>query len=221
MEPIYTDFESNSDTMLVAFGGLKGGVGRILPFEFFNLTKDVKTKKIYVRDPRQLWYHIGLPDIADNIGGIVKHLRPIIKNQNPRRVVVVGNSAGGYAALLFGCFLIADSVLAFSPQTFLNKDLMTEHKDTRWTPRLMALYRVGDEKYYDLKRILHRHKHRKTRYHIHYPEKNRLDVLHARRMRVISKVSLYPYASDTHQLVTDLRDLGMLKKILMKELRNG
>lgn len=217
--PVYMNFESDSDVMLVAFGGLKGGVGRILPFEFFNITKEIGTKKLYVRDPRQMWYHLGLPGVANSIDGIKDHLKPIIKGQNPRRVVVVGNSAGGYAALLFGCLLDVDTVIAFSPQTFLNKDLMGTHQDNRWTARLMALYRVGEEKYYNLKRVLFRHRHRKTRYKIHFPEQNRLDYIHAWRMRDVPTVSLRPYESDTHHLVTDLRDSGKLKEILLKDLK--
>lgn len=219
MKPIYTDFESESDVMLVAFGGLKGGVGRILPFEFFNLTKDIETKKLYVRDPKQMWYHLGVPGAEGSVRSVAQHLRPIVSGQNPRRVVVVGNSAGGYAALLFGCVLNVDMVIAFSPQTFLNKKAMAEHKDTRWKPKLAKLYRVGDENFYDLKQVLYRHRHRKTEYQIHYPERNRLDVIHARRMRVIPKVSLCPHKSDTHQLVTVLRDSGTLKRILERELR--
>lgn len=219
--PIYTDFESDSGVMLIAFGGLKGGVGRILPFEFFNLTKDIETQKLYVRDPRQLWYHNGLPDIANDIDGIVEHLRPLIQEQRPWRTVVCGNSAGGYAALLFGCLLDVDTVIAFAPQTFLNHKLMDTHKDTRWTPRLMAMRRVGTERYYDLKRVLYRHKHRKTRYRIHFPTQNRLDYIHAQRMRAVPTVSLHRHESDTHQLVTKLRDSGALKKILVKELENG
>jgi len=58
---IAMDFSSKSDVMLIAFGGLKKGIGKITPFEFFNLTKGIEVKKIYVRDMNQAWYHRGLP----------------------------------------------------------------------------------------------------------------------------------------------------------------
>lgn len=217
-DPLYFDFESDSDVMLIAFGGLKGGVGRILPFEFFNLTRDIETKKVYVRDPRQMWYHRGLPGVAGSIDGVVRHLKPIIRDQSPERVVVVGNSAGGYAALLFGCLLDVDTVIAFAPQTFLNENLMAEHGDRRWEHMLGTLYKVGDSKHYDLKRVLFRHKHRGTQYWIHYPERNRLDQIHARRMRTIPAVSLHPHGRSTHQLVSRLRDSGTLRKILLEAI---
>lgn len=216
--PLYFELGVESDILLIAFGGLKGGIGRVLPFEFLNLTRDVRVKRLYVRDPYGLWYHKGLPKIAGSVDEIKEHLKPIIDKQGVSRVVVVGNSAGGYAAMLFGCLLDADKVIAFSPQTFLNRDLMAKHHDKRWTALLMALYRVGEKKYYNLKQVLWRHKHRKARYDIHYPSKLPLDVIHATRMKDVPTVSLHPYDSDTHHLVTDLRDSGRLKEILMEEL---
>lgn len=216
---VATDFSSDSDTLLLAFGGLKGGIGRVLPFEFWNLTKDIKTKKIYVRDPYQAWYHRGLPGISRDFGGTVKYLRRMIGEQGPRRVVVCGNSAGGYAALLFGCALKVDLVLSFAPQTFIGPVERKKHRDDRWKPKLKALYQNGgNPEFYNLKRVIWRYRKNKTHYHIHYPKKDRLDEIHARRMRVIPTVELFPHDSDTHQMVMRLRDSGTLKKLLLEAL---
>lgn len=218
--PIAVDFSSRSDVLLVAFGGLKGGIGRILPFEFFNLTKGIDTKKIYVRDLNLAWYHRGLPGIAKNIDGVAKHLKELVKKSGAKKVVVVGNSAGGYAALLFGYLIGADVVLAFAPQTFISRKERQIHKDTRWEGAQIRNAHgspTRQERYFNLKRVLGGH----TRYHIYYQRKSRLDKIHAERMRAMKSVVLYPRdeGGGDHYLVVHLKKSGALKKILMRELK--
>lgn len=217
--PMATDFSSKSDVMLVAFGGLKGGIGRILPFEFFNLTKDIDTKKIYVRDLSLAWYHKGLPGIAKNIDGVAKYLGGLVKKSGAKKVIVVGNSAGGYAALLFGHLIDADVVLAFAPQTFISQRERKTHKDTRWEGaqiRNAHNSSTRQEKYFNLKRVLGGH----TKFHIFYQRKSTLDKIHAERMRVVPTVVLHPRdeGGGDHYLVVHLKKNGVLKKILLREL---
>jgi len=220
--PIAADFSSDSDILLIAFGGLKRGFGLIPPFEFFRLTGEVDTKKLYVRDMNQAWYHQGLPGIADNIDGVAVYLRDMIREQQPRKVVAVGNSAGGYAALLFGYLLSANIVLAFSPQTFISRHERALHGDDRWGEyQILNAHQspTRQEKYFNLKRTLGAHRTR-TKYRIYYQRENRLDNIHARRMRVVDNVFLHPRdeGKDDHHLVIHLRKNGALKKILMREL---
>ena len=44
---VVIDFSSEGKSLLIAFGGIIGALGRP-PFEFFNLTKKIEVKKIYV-----------------------------------------------------------------------------------------------------------------------------------------------------------------------------
>ena len=218
--PIAVDFSSDSKVLLVAFGGLKRGVGRITPFEFFNLTRGANCKKIYVRDMNLAWYHCGLPGIAKNIDGVAKHLKGLIKKSGARKVVVVGNSAGGYAALLFGHLIGANVVLAFCPQTFISKKERQVHKDTRWEGNQIRNAHgspTRQEKYFNLKRVLGG----RTRYHIFYQRRSRLDKIHAERMKVVKNVSLHPHdeGGGDHYLVVHLKKSGALKKILLRELK--
>lgn len=218
--PIATDFSSESNTLLIAFGGLKGGIGRILPFEFFNLTKDIDTKKIYVRDLSLAWYHRGLPKVAKNIDGIAKHLKGLINKSGAAKVVCVGNSAGGYAALLFGHLVGANTVLAFAPQTFISKRERQVHKDTRWEGNQIRNAHgspTKQEKYFNLKRVLGG----RTKYHIYYQRKSRLDKIHAERMKVIKNISLHSHdeGGGDHYLVVHLKKSGKLKRILENALK--
>lgn len=224
---IATDFSSKSDIVLIAFGGLKKGIGRIAPFEFFNLTKNVAVKKIYVRDLKQSWYHATLPGIADSphgtVDGVASHLRKLIKQQRPRKVVCVGNSAGGYAALLFGCLIGAHVVHAFAPQTFIDKAGRKRNGDRRWEGaqiRNVHNSKTRREGYFDLKKFLPLRK-TGTKYHIHYQKGSRIDSVHAERMHRVPSVVLHSYkvGGDDHYLVVHLKKDGRLKKILVGALK--
>ena len=46
---------------------------------------------------------------------------------------MLGSSAGGYAALLFGRLLEADEVHAFGPQTFISPSLRLRYSDNWWS----------------------------------------------------------------------------------------
>jgi len=224
---IATDFSPGSDVMLIAFGGLKRGIGKIAPFEFFNLTEGIKVKKIYVRDMKQSWYHATLPGIADDkkgtVDGVANHLKKLIKQQRPRRVVVVGNSAGGYAALLFGCLIGAHVVHAFAPQTFIDKAGRKRNGDRRWEGaqiRNAHNSKTRREGYFDLKRLLPLRK-TGTKYHIHYQSGSRIDSMHAERMRRVPGVALHSYKAggDDHYLVVHLKKSGELGRILINALK--
>src|SRR5437773_9754370 len=54
-EPV-TLIDADSSTLLVAFGGINRGVGMPL-FEFKRITEPLGVKRLFVRDPRQAWYH--------------------------------------------------------------------------------------------------------------------------------------------------------------------
>src|SRR5690349_12476934 len=100
---LVVDFSTESDVLLIAFAGMRGMVG-MPPFEFFNVvsTLDVPVKRAFVRDLRQAWYHLGTPGLGETIDEIAVALRGVVAAAAVRRVVTVGYSAGGYAAILFG-----------------------------------------------------------------------------------------------------------------------
>jgi len=215
---IATDFSENSEIMLVAFGGIKGELG--LPaFEFFKATSVFKVKKIYIRDLYQAWYHMGLPGLAENIGDISLIIKKIIDQENAKKVVMIGNSMGGYASLLFGFLLEADDVHSFSPQTFISRYLRILHLDFRWRKFLRNVYRYKkhEKEYLDLKKTF-QSKNVKTNFHIYFAKNNFLDSLHVNRLKNYDNVKTYSYPSGGHGLIRYLRDQKILHQILCKSL---
>lgn len=78
---------------------------------------------IHVRDPTNAWYQDGIGAPLPSPAALAAHLRAALHAMRATRIVTFGPSMGGYGALLFGALLGADGVLAFSPQTVLNRRL--------------------------------------------------------------------------------------------------
>jgi hypothetical protein len=203
------DLEHDSDSLLIAFGGIAGHLG-VPVFEFFKVTGSVDAKRAFIRDHRRAWYHRGVAGATSSIEETAQYLRAAIRNSGVRRTVMVGNSAGGYAALLFGVLAGADSVIAFAPQTFISAELRARHGDDRWAKEIAALRASGceDPRYLDLVDVLRPGQRRD----IYYSSADRLDTLHAERMDGVA--TLHRHEVGAHDLVRELRNSGELRTIL-------
>lgn len=140
---------NNSENLIVTFAGLNnffqatGHQERTQPFEFLNyLSKTVpeNTDCIFFVDNHkpQCWYHKGFKDITKNIDESVIYLNKIIKRKPYKKIIFMGVSMGGYAAILFGAKCNVTNVIAFVPQTILTNE--KKHKK---------------EKYNNLKTVIH------------------------------------------------------------------
>src|SRR5438045_7257566 len=94
---IACDFEPQSNTIVVAFGGISGGVGAPV-FEFFRILSRIGVKRVFVRDHYRAWYHRGVEGVGADIPSVASELAKLFEGH---RAILIGNSAGGYAALLF------------------------------------------------------------------------------------------------------------------------
>ncbi len=216
--PIAIDLSSNHRSLLIAFGGFAGKLV-ITPFEFFNLSKGFDINRIYLRDLAQVWYHGGLPGFADDIDGIAYFLKEKIRQSKASKVILVGNSMGGYAAILLGILLDADIVHAFSPQTFIDRVNRFRYFDRRWRKQIQNTYRLADKKYFDLRPLIHaRQEKLKCSINIFYSHDHRLDRIHASRLSSLRNVELHTFGSGGHGLVKRLRDTGELNKIINDSL---
>ena len=219
--PIATDFSPDSSTLMVTFGGMAGGVG-IPPFEFFKITAEFAVKRLFVWDLAQSMYHRSLPGMGRGPDGVVRWIKQKAVEQRIERIIVLGNSGGGYASLLFGALLDAERTYAFSPVTFIGPVARFIHGDRR-APKLFlraTLSRDACRDYFDLQSVLSK-RGLGTEFHIYFcgvGEWGRLDALHANRMAALPNVHLHPYDEGGHQLVKLLRDRGELTGILARAL---
>ncbi len=211
---VETELVAHASTLYVFFGGMAAGI--VIPrFEFYNASRIVDEHKIFVRDFGRCWYHAGLAGVSRNIDATAVYLRRRIREIAPRRTVFVGNSMGGYAAMLFAALLGEAEVIAFAPQTFLSPWLRWHHRDDRWRPQIRRMWRQGlmRPRFWDLKPLLMRRRSR-LGISVYVSDKDRLDLVHAERIRDVPGVHIHTFAEGGHDVVRHLRDAGQLARIM-------
>jgi pimeloyl-ACP methyl ester carboxylesterase len=202
-----------SRTLLLAFGGLNRRIG-MPPFEFLTLTGDLPVKRMFLRDPRAAWYHRGLPGRGETLTAVADSLRAEISKLGVERLIVAGNSGGGYAALAFGTLLRADLVLAFAPRTVLDVNRLAAMGES--CDELHALAAAGalDRRWTDLGEALRDARDARTRYRVFFDTTHDKDRLHAERLAGLEGLRMYRFGRGGHELVRHLRDIGALERIL-------
>ena len=208
--PLLADIEGRS-TIMVTFGGLGRGMA-MPPFEFFGLTEGLDVDRIFIRDLDRGYYHRGVAGVGRSPSRIAAAMRPLIEHAD--RVITVGVSAGGYAALLFGSLLDVDQVVAISPGSCLRLLPRIARRDRRWWRDIERARRGSIQReMLDLKPYLAAHPVRHAE--IHYATDNRLDRWHACRLRS-DVVRTIAHPGSSHLLAKELRDAGDLFHLLQR-----
>lgn len=205
------DLASDSPILVVAFGGIAGRLGGIEAFEFMGTLARLDTKHAFVRDAEMSWYQRGVKGVGTDVDSVATALSRLLDVACPERVVFIGSSAGGYAAILFATLVEVDEVLAFGPQTFLDPARRTAVGDERWPRLSRRMEKRLDPRYADLRPLLENLAAcRRLRIRIHHPTGEPVDVAHARNLAGVTCVRLIPHRSDVHEVVRDLRAAGAL-----------
>jgi|GEM_PF-1351590 len=199
-----------SDTLLITFAVFPAADGKAR-FDFVRSTSTLNTKRVHVRDEHQMWYQKGTPLLGDSVPEVVESLRKIIQAQNVRRVIAIGNSGGGFAAILFGVMLEVDEIHAFNPPTRL---VMPD--DTSFPERLLTLQKeFGPGKpFMDLRAVLQAHPATATGIVIHYSRGNKTDRRHARYLASFPNVRIIDYPVVVHHFVHFCNVRGLLTPLL-------
>ena len=215
------DLQPSSSLLLVAFGGIAHRLA-MPPFEFFRLASALEVNKVFLRDLDESWYHRGVRGLSTDVESTAEALARIVRETGAERVVFTGNSAGGYASLLFGALSPTPvTAHAFSPQTFLGRGARLLALDRRWPPQMRAIQRMdGRSPTMDLRRIIAGTDGRSA-LHLHYGATHRLDRLHAQRLQGLPGVSLHPEQSRRHDVIKELRDRGELGPMIAEALSTG
>lgn len=205
--PCETELCSNATGTVFIFSSMATENG--YPFrQFGRQLRGQGVNIIYLKDFEQIWYQRGLLETTPNRAETGSFLHREFGHL-PRPWTFVGGSAGGHAAIYFGITLNAETVVAFSPQTFI-------------TPQTFQNFRLAssaltdfdyDDTTNDLQPLVQRGG--RGRRYIHYGAQNKRDVGHAQRLSGAPGVHLVPHPTDTHLIAAMLRDQNKLTDAIM------
>ena len=114
------------ETLIITFGGLTQGFpGVATPgraqHEFVGACRRIGVlHALFVRDPLQSWYLRSTGTLIEPFTSLLALLRREVSALRPARIVTIGASMGGYAAIRAGCALGAHTCIALGPQIFLH-----------------------------------------------------------------------------------------------------
>lgn len=206
-------FERNgSKTLLIVFGGIKMGVGMPV-HEFKRTLSQYECDKLFIKDSNQAWYQGGTSDF-NNLNELVNHIEKIIEEFNYNKTITLGNSMGGFAAILIGIHLNCTHIIAFSPQTFVDIRSKIANLDFRWPIQTLKANLKGSLYLLNLGHFLCQNLPNRSSIRVFYPENHKLDRKHAMKLFGYQNVALKSINCASHSLVKELRDNGQLNSIL-------
>ena len=160
---------------------------------FFSINDEISTKK-YLKEGAYLF----VADIDDNVVKklIDKYPNNQIKPVKSDEIFFVGNSMGGYAAILFASMLGCGKAIVFSPQTFICPIKRVKYKDWRWTKQIFNTYKATllriPQPIYDLKKVLLKNGSGYT-VDIFVSRNNKIDLAHANRVKNFNNIYIHVY----------------------------
>lgn len=107
-------------------------------FEWYHSRIKKAGKHIFIRDVFKQWYLSGINQYINTPDKLLSFLKEETKGY---KIITIGSSAGGYAAILYGSLLQAQKVLAFNPQFELESLLKRSSEN-----RNPLIFRIKDER---------------------------------------------------------------------------
>jgi len=213
--PVSEDIIPGSKKLFLFFGGIAGAIG-MPPFEFYRASRILQYSRIFLRDAGQSWYQRGLPGIGEDAHAIGDYLRDKIQESGASEIIFIGNSMGGFAALLFCSMLQMGKAIAFSPQTFISREKRHRYGDDRWLEQIERLHKGHTSTDIDDLQpwIGSRFPHMPAR--VYVSTSDELDMHHVNELAAFPNIEVHHFPDGGHGLVTKLRDDGILTEILSR-----
>ncbi|MFN0156645.1 MAG: hypothetical protein ACKVRP_01075 [Bacteroidota bacterium] len=204
------DLAADSDVLLVSFAAIPLTDNKPA-FAFRSSVIDLPVKKAFFVDPYSALYHRGIPDVAGNIYELADCLFRIVQSEGIRRIVCVGNSGGGYAAIALGALAGAHEIHAFNPPTRLFNESEYHRRDA--VASFAGLVDPQDPTA-DLKFLLNQTQRSTLHTHVYYSIGDSIDRRRCQYLRDSPGVSLVGYPVSSHNLARYLAREGTITQLL-------
>ncbi len=212
--------KDQSQTLIVAFANLMPD-NSLAPFCYLESLKKYPVNQLFIRDTHKFMYLRGIDQALDSVHKLSEFLCQQMVQFGNQKTIFLGNSSGGYAAVLYGILTRPDVVLAFAPRTYLDKKNRKKHLDFR-NPHIVdtvaqASRSYGFQRYLDLKKLDKHVRNHKTGFHLFWDRLYRIDDINASRMQSRNYFH-HPYDQGGHLIAKHLRDMGVFDAYLQKIL---
>ena len=188
--------EFKSDRCLVVFTGVGHAMGAIdiQREEFYNQHK--LGMVIWITDKKRSW--------GNNLN--IKKISSAVKRfSENRKIYIIGNSMGGFLAILFSKFLEAKKVIAFSPQFSVCPDIVPDEK--RWMNHRQF---IDEYRYKDLSDSFDRN----TKYALLIGDGQHEDIHYSKFIKFssLSNIELIRFNDTGHKVASNLKNLNLLNQ---------
>jgi len=137
----------DAQILVVSFSGNGlNNIGNLPTFEFKNFLTSTfpSISLLFLKDNNVAWYNKGIENISSDVESTLIFLRKKISAFE--KVIFIGSSSGGYAAILFGSLLNVNMVIAFRPQTLVSEKFINpKYKDLKTVINKSTLYYIFGE----------------------------------------------------------------------------
>lgn len=227
-ESYLLDFQGEGELLAVCFGFYDANGNA--QFDFYKRLKKLealsgkKINKLLLRDRTSAWYLRGVDGLGADVDSTIDEIKKVITQVKPSRVITIGQSMGGYAAILYGALLNADQAISFGPLSCFDSKKLEILRDYRWLPLVKKLEENPPKPFYnDLPKLI-RDKKPKTEFNIFYGtnpgemgdrnEGVNYDAAHALAFHGLAK--LFPLHHSPHAVVEYMRVNKIINEALLK-----
>lgn len=214
----YVSSISAGRPLAVVFSGLRGD-DPVPRYEFGGALSSLDVSVVFVRDLWQAWYMRGVPGLGDDLAEVAAALATIASRSEAPRVVCIGASAGGFAAVAVATMAGFDGAHAFAPQTSIRLRSRARLYDRRWSTSLLrahAIARTSILRDGDLRTLAHSSGYR-PEVVLHVGDCS-ADKRAVHRLKDIENMRVVEHDAHGHAFVHQLRETGALQDILSEAL---
>lgn len=213
-EDVVVGMADNPKAIVMVFTGLADQA--MVPIEMLDrYFAALNVSAIYLRDPDRLLFNKGIASLAEGFEGTVDHLRTFIAESGAARLVTIGTSAGGYAAMRYGLSLGAEKIVCFSAPTNLKPDFLADDGRGRIVARRLQSL---PPQALDVRPMIQAQRG-KADIHLVFGEKMSADSRHAHYLEGVAGVTLHPLAGvDSHGSLAVLAQEKKLRPFLAETI---
>lgn len=205
---------AGADTVLLVFTGLANKTG--MPLRTLDhYLASFNTSVIYLRDSSRLLFNNGVASLAGSFDLTVNFLQKTIGQLDAKRLIILGVSAGGFAAVRYGMYLEADKIVCCGAPTNLNADFLVNDGRARI---ICNRLQILTPEVRDLKPIISQSE-KKPPIKLYYGANMPQDKLHAAHLADLTNLSIYEIAdTERHDLLKKFEEDGSLRTFLQQLL---